>query len=510
MRSKSRWARRSACPPTQGPSVSNYTPKSPPRIFLPLSKLEACCLCRKTWRETELRWCQLCAEVVYCSSECQQRDWPIHKRQYCGKSKTDRVDIESYWPFLAVLVAQFKEDTNFNSHPALTHPIINSPNPFHPYHPILNPSGTVSTENIPSASSGVPTDPSSTNPSGKYPISFTDGIRAKPIVLGEKLTSFIQTDTWWPTAITTAVRNKLQRRIANEGLLLVTYLSVCLSLLSSMYTTTAIPDDEDEDETLQQTGRRRIRLTYGNSPISDFGIVNGSVHVEDTDRLGYIFSKDSPDGKEKKGEYRLGQDPDDHYRFYFQTLSGSEWYLDLGKYALNSCVLVQAQEYCTGNWGRFKRYDGDVSGMFYGKEYEKEGGLDNFKLRRRFSILRNPRAHDIVQWNDQDADIANIMTLIQEIKGGEECTSWERETMLDFLPDAVELVHLNVAHRDYLNFPKKPKIAVDLDPDEQSLVEYTGKAKENVFKMTGQWQKRHRKGKSPKNPLEAAFRNSFK
>lgn len=277
-----------------------------------------------------------------------------------------------------------------------------------------------------------------------------------------------------------------------------------------MYTTTAILDDEEEDDSLQETGRRRVRLTCGNSPITDFGLVMGSVLVADNNRLAYLFSKDSPDGKEQKGGHRLGQDPNDHYRIYIQTLSGNEWYLDFGQYAFNSCVLVQAPAYCTGNWGRYQRYDVDaVSGMFYGKEYEKEGGLDTFKLRKRFSILRNARAHDIVQWHDEDSDIENILTLIKEIKGGEECTTWERETTLDFLPDAVEIVHLNVVHKDYLKFPKKPMIAVELDPDEKSAMEYTGKAKERAIKTTGQWQKRIKKGKSPKDALEAAFRETL-
>lgn len=430
-------------------------------------------------------------------------------QSHIGKDKTDRVDIESFWPFLAVLAAQFREDTNFDSHPALTHLIANSPNPYNEYHPILNPSGSMPLSPIsPSSSSSLSPNPLS----GTLPFTFPNGIRAKPVVLGAKLTELVQPETWWPSAVSEAVRYKLQRRIANEGLLLPVYLAICLALVSAMYTTTAIPDWEDEDETLQATGRRRVRLTCGSSPISDFGLVLGSVFVPDKDRLAYWYSSDAGPGPgpgtsgETGEQYRMGQDPEDHYRIYIQTLSGNEWYIDFGMYAFNNCILVDAAPYCSSGIPHHEA----VPGIFYGREHEREGAIEalNFKLRKRFSILRNKRVHEIAQWNDQNTDIVNIFVLMNEITG-RECTRWDRETMLDFLPDAVQLIHTNVVNREYLKFPKKPRIAPDMDPDEKSMMEYTGEEKERILKRINKWSRRFKKGKNPRNRREQQFRGAF-
>lgn len=106
------------------------------------------------------------------------------------------------------------------------------------------------------------------------------------------------------------------------------------------------------------------------------------------------------------------------------------------------CVLVDVRPYQLP--GQFNTENGlqftSVPGILYGRQYEKLGGMDssNIKLRKRFSFLRNERVHEIVQWCREAVDTANIHTLMEEIQG-RRCSGLEKETVMDFLPEAVEL-----------------------------------------------------------------------
>ncbi|KAH9480742.1 hypothetical protein JR316_0007342 [Psilocybe cubensis] len=146
----------------------------------------------------------------------------------------------------------------------------------------------------------------SPNPdTNELPTSLPNGAGARLVLLGEQIPLMsMGSREWWPTAVSDKVRSKLLRRIVNEGLLL----PILLSIFSEIYTTTALPADEEPKR--QVTGKRRVRLTYGQSPISDFGIVKGSTRVVDRDRLAYYNMDDD--------EFLMGQDPEDHYRIFIK------------------------------------------------------------------------------------------------------------------------------------------------------------------------------------------------
>ncbi len=69
-----------------------------PEVYLPLEKLDKCAVCKKS--DARLMTCGSCAEVsaclllwnslsnkickvIYCSQECQKKDWKLHKAD-CG------------------------------------------------------------------------------------------------------------------------------------------------------------------------------------------------------------------------------------------------------------------------------------------------------------------------------------------------------------------------------------------------------------------------------------------
>lgn len=99
-----------------------------------------------------------------------------------------------------------------------------------------------------------------------------------------------------------------------------------------MYTMNAVPDHEAVDKGTQATGRRRVRLTCGSSPILDFGIAVSALHERDENRLGYWVANPNSEGRPGKDGYMMGQDPGKHYRMYIEMLSGNLWYIDFGSY----------------------------------------------------------------------------------------------------------------------------------------------------------------------------------
>lgn len=67
------------------------------------------------------------AQRIYCSTELQTEDWPAHKLQ-CGT--TEKVDLSSFFPFLAVLIESCRIHPSKPLRPALLRQLVN--NPFSP------------------------------------------------------------------------------------------------------------------------------------------------------------------------------------------------------------------------------------------------------------------------------------------------------------------------------------------------------------------------------------------
>ncbi|KDQ17207.1 hypothetical protein BOTBODRAFT_144128 [Botryobasidium botryosum FD-172 SS1] len=250
-------------------------------VILPLQKIDKCAVCAS---KKTLRLCSACAERIYCSPECQTKDWKSHK---ANCKNTSRIDLGLVYPFFAICADGNHLRPEVPIHPALQHQVTNSP--------------------VPDA----------------HPMRLPDGSSAKIVKLGKPISPGNDSE-WWPTAPTPMIRGKLCRRILREGYNLQIHFALALALVSELYTT---PND---------TATKRLRLRYRSSPIADFGMAWGSARVTTQDTFAYVL----PDGT-----IRRGQDPNDHYWPYFTTAGGEDIAVDFGMFTFNMCMCVQSAPY---------------------------------------------------------------------------------------------------------------------------------------------------------------------
>ncbi|CAA7262875.1 unnamed protein product [Cyclocybe aegerita] len=331
---------------------------------------------------------------------------------------TDRVDIKSFYPLLSYLIQLSHFDGP--AHPALLHQVISSPHP--------------------------------TNHDDV--VGFPDGSPAKLVMLGKPIPpSSLGQHEWWPTAISSLARERLMHRIMREGFVLPILLAVCVSLVSEMYSTTAVPPSEEP--LLQYTGRRRIRLTYHRTPIADFGIVKGPVKIGGMHRLAYY----SPE----KNIFMHGQDPNDHYWIYFKTISGEELLLDCSLGTFNMGLLVSTDPYINPNF--YMTPLGLVPSIFHDREYRRETVLSVIwqSEKERFSILRDPQVHQALgyhdpglQWPGRDI----LYSLMKKI-AGRPSSELEKELLLKFCETDSFILRQNLHHQSYLTFPELPKVGCE-------------------------------------------------
>lgn len=312
------------------------------------------------------------------------------------------------------------------------------------------------------------------------------------ILLGKPVPQLsIGSTEWWPTGTTAKIRHKLMRRIVNEGLVLPINLAVCIALLSEMYTTTS---------SKSTPGKRRVRLSYHRSPITDFGIVHGSAPVTPQDRLAY-YNIDTH-------TFMMGQDPNDHYWMYFTTLSGEEHFLDCNMFTFNFCILAKSDFYANANNGMPEL--SVVPAFFFDRDYAKRMPLLGqliWKPKKRVSILREASLKDLVgaSANFDYHDLRSVYDLMKDISG-RECTDWEKEMMREFLPNACKLLRMNMHSRAYLGFPKEPNIMIETDPGEDVK---TDEHDEELDKYLKKWGRRLKKGKISPEQWQKAF-NSWR
>ncbi|KAF8799364.1 hypothetical protein BYT27DRAFT_7120907 [Phlegmacium glaucopus] len=424
------------------------------KVFFPLEKLDKCAVCGRT--DLKLRWCMSCAETLYCSNECQTNDWKSHKIT-CGT--TDRIDLQTFYPLLACIahISHMHPDV---PHPALDHKIINSPNPG---------SGDI--------------------------VKFPDGTCAKLVILGDKIDVMQYSSAqWWPTALSQQVRSKLYRRIASEGFVLPITLAIAISLVTEIYTTTAIP--RSEIPVWQCTDRRRVRLFHNRSPISDFGIAKGSARVTPQDRMAYYNIDEN--------KFMMGQDPHDHYWIYFITLSGEEYFLDCGMMTFNLSMLICGSPYCKYGLPNLEF----VPAFFYGQENRRLLPITEFtgwKPRERYSILRDSLIPDVLEPTEYSNRETEVICSLMDRIAGRQCTSLEKELLMKFLPNAAMVLGLNMQNREYLNFPKAPEIVLEKDPGENldDLPDYEDEA---YIKYMKKWSQRYKRGKVTPERLNKAFK----
>ncbi|KAJ7780742.1 hypothetical protein DFH07DRAFT_875555, partial [Mycena maculata] len=415
-------------------------------VYLPLRKLEKCDSCAKT---EALRLCAACGECTYCSPKCQKDDWPNHKTK-CGK--TDRIDLEKFYPFLACMAEE--SHRNKPLHPAMTHMIINSPNP------------------------------------GSHPMAFPDGSAANLVMLGDPIDVPIDigSPNWWPTATSDKVRSKMLRRLLREGCALAVATSICLALLSEMYTTTAVSAADSPDGKL----KRRTRLTYKSSPIADFGIATGSADVKNQDKLAYFNLSDM--------SFTCGQDPNDHYWIYFTTIRGEDVLLDCAMFTFNMCLIVNAAP-----------YEDSMPSVAWAPAFFRERTMEQLTPdlhteRKRVSVLRNADMHQAVMHalrGFDDPDVALVCVLMETL-AGRRISDIERDLTFRCAVQHCTVLAKVLGTRAWTGWPA-PEIAIESDPGElNDLMDEEND--EAWFKYMKKWRNKYKKGNADREALGVAFR----
>ncbi|KAJ6581487.1 hypothetical protein B0H19DRAFT_1115429 [Mycena capillaripes] len=426
-------------------------------VYLPLAKLEECALCHSV-PASPLKLCAACGERAYCSQKCQKEDWTKHKPK-CGK--TDRINLERFYPFLACLAQTLHVHNDKPPHPGLSHTILNAPNP------------------------------------GCHPVGFPDGSAAKLVVLGDpvQMPNDFGSHKWWPHAMSPNVRGKMFRRISREGYVLPAVMSVCLALLSEMYTTTAVSAADSPDGKPQI----RTRLTYKSSPIADFGIAAGSADVKSQDKLAYW--QPGAEAEDTDASFFRGQDPNDHYWIYFTTIRGEDVLLDCSMFTFNMCLMVHAEPYLFSRMPPL-----DFAPAFFRERQTSSSTPDLYVERKRVSVLRDTDLHRAVPLPPMALVDPNNMgdsakLVFQFMSKLADRPLSDTEMDLTFKCSYLNAVYLGetLLKRGWERFPAEPPLAIEKDPDERI---YDGSEDDEA------WQKHIRKikkNKDNKEALRAAF-----
>jgi hypothetical protein len=318
---------------------------------------------------------------------------------------------------------------------------------------------------------------------------FADNSAAKLILLGEPiaLPDIMEDKRWWPTAASREVCMKLFRRIGREGYLLPILTSLCIGLLAEMYTTTAVSVSDSPDGDF----RRRVRLQYHSSPISDFGIARATAEVKDQDKLAYFNFSDNT--------FEKGQDPKDHYLLYFTTIRGEEFILDLGMFTFNFCLMVLLEPY---------KFD-FLPPMPYAPAYFRDRTLvrnapDLFDIGERFSVLRNEALHSAVEHSaDQfrGVDAQAISEFMENIMG-RRCTAPEKDLVMKWSLNSCMGIGITLRKREYPEW-KSPQLQIEVDPGE---MDETPEEDSEWWKYMKKWNRKYKRGKISLQALGDAFR----
>ncbi|KZP08672.1 hypothetical protein FIBSPDRAFT_802761 [Athelia psychrophila] len=400
----------------------------PPRtVYLPLEKLDKCAKCSK---KTDLRLCSSCSEQIYCSAQCQKADWGDHK-PICGK--TDKIDLASFYPFFACLVEASHLQGDKPIPHALSHQIVNNPHPQCP------------------------------------PVEFPDGWAGRPVILGDQLTTPPGGDEWWPSSPSLNVRGKLLRRIMREGSVLPILTAVCISLMAEMYTTTK---------------KRRTRLRYKSSPISDFGIAMGSARVTNQDKLAYFRLSD--------GTFDHGQDPDKHYWIYFTTIRGEEILLDCAMFSFNMCLMINGTE----SYLPPLRPMSQFAPAFFRDRVIDANTPDMHTERKRMSILRSETLRQTVA-NSADGftpvDVAVFTSFMQRLSN-KKCTVKESELAGTYATLHCGFTRLCLQERRWEKWPATPELGIEQDPGES--IDDPDDGSDAWFAHLKKWKKMKKAGKA--------------
>ena len=371
--------------------------------------------------------------------------------------KTDRIDLTTFYPFLALLAEVGHTHPDKPLHRALTRAIVNAPNP--------------------------------RQPTSKLP----DGSAAKVVLLGRPIPeSEINTRKWWPSADSNMARSKLFRRILREGFIVPIVTAIAVSLLTEIYTTTYVPASISVDG----KATPRVRLQHRKSPLTDFGIAKGVADVKPQDKLAYIHDK----------SFSKGQDPNDHYWLYFTTLNGEEITIELNMYTFNFGMLVDTRP-CSSCLDLSSIQH--VPAFFRDKEIA-DSAPDIAEERERFSVLRNTNLQKVAMSSNPaeplDESSLKLIYKFMDALAGRKCTEGEKKFLTAVLKPFRSASRYVVATQAWKGWPGTPYITIEEDPGDPECFVDDNEAWRPFHR---EW-KEARKNERPKEELTEIYRKHEK
>lgn len=330
---------------------------------------------------------------------------------YLVPGETDRIELRSFYPFLALIVEQFHNSVALEGHPALNHVLVGSPKR------IRQANGTVCTV----VSLGDP-------------VSFDELVK-KP-------------EAWWPRYPSAIDARRLRDRITREGNTLLINTAICIALLAELYTTTSDADAKRQDWQFQH----RTRLTVGSCPIADFGIMAGSVNGPGIDQLAYH------DTLTKSTTY--GQDPKDHYWIYFTTIRGEVLYLDCGLYTLIPGDVLKADPYVADHLT--ERFI--LIPAFLRDSAARKSMANIHTERSRTSVLKNTEILEALMRNQREFEKENgeLYSQLMQSISGKETSARDKRLVTPFVQVTRAQIRANLLNARWKAYPPEPTLVSDI------------------------------------------------
>jgi hypothetical protein len=330
---------------------------------------------------------------------------------YSFPGETDRIELRSFYPFLALIIEQFHNSVALEGHPALSHVITGG------LKRIRQANGTACTV----ISLGEP-------------VSFGELVK-KP-------------EAWWPRYTSAIDARRLRDRITREGNTLLVSTAICVGLLAELYTTTSDADAKRQDWQFHH----RTRLTVKSCPIADFGIMAGSVSGPGIGQLAYY------DTQAKSTTY--GQDPNDHYWIYFTTIRGEVLYLDCGLYTLSPGDVLKADPYVADHLT--ERFT--LIPAFLRDSVSRKTTVNIHTERSRTSVLKNTEILEALMRNQREFEKANGELYSQFMQGisGKETSARDKRLITPFVQVTRAQIRANLLNERWKAYPSEPTMVSDI------------------------------------------------
>ncbi|KAH6912748.1 hypothetical protein BKA70DRAFT_1264839 [Coprinopsis sp. MPI-PUGE-AT-0042] len=450
--------------PISNTSGQRSQPERPPSVRVPIANLHHCSVCKK---KAKVQLCSNCVEVAYCGQECQKGDWKDHKTA-CRRHLVDRLDLTSFYPFLAWLMGRAHGDKDVVwKHPALTREIVNS------VEEQVKPAGLGLFERTIHLGQAFP--------------SVNDSMAT--VGTGPRLDAIMR--KWWPKAPRTRDAYRLLDRINNEngGALAMV---VCLfGVLVGMYTDTGVSIPG---------GGRVPRLVLNKHPIVDFGIAKGRYIFPYAECIKYKFVPENM-------EVKLS-DPENHTWMYFTTATGETAILDCNALQFNIPIMVDCSPYLgisgfdpnkTGGSELWPAWFTDCS------TYHSPRAIGYYE-RERFSMLRDSKLQEAALMSDTNALMANgskaeqvqqILVDFAERVVGRPCEFWEQLFLKRNVIRTLLQFEMRYRHGEYLKYPAEPLVSRQSDWEigkameraEQAFGDVEGETEEEKKARSKAWKK---------------------